>query len=78
MRRNRLAVGDVIGERYQIVQVLGGGAMGQVFVAENLAIGIHVAIKLLKPELLANADFRRRFQTEAQAVAAVQHACASV
>jgi hypothetical protein len=75
MRRNRLAVGDVIGERYQIVQVLGGGAMGQVFVAENLAIGIHVAIKLLKPELLANADFRRRFQTEAQAVAAVQHAC---
>ena len=75
MRRNRLAVGDVIGERYQIVQMLGGGAMGQVFVAENLAISIRVAIKLLKPELLANADFRRRFQHEAQAVAAVQHAC---
>jgi serine/threonine-protein kinase len=75
MRRNRLAVGDVIGERYQIVQLLGLGAMGQVFVAENLAIGIRVAVKLLKPELLANADFRRRFQHEAQAVAAVQHAC---
>src|SRR5689334_15671799 len=74
MRRNRLSPGDVIGERYQIVQMLGGGAMGQVFVAENLAIGIRVAIKLLKPELLANADFRRRFQHEAQAVAAVQHA----
>ena len=47
--------------------------MGQVFVAENLAIGQKVALKVLKPELLADATFRMRFQQEAEAIAAVEH-----
>jgi eukaryotic-like serine/threonine-protein kinase len=68
-----LGVGDVIGGRYKLVQSLGNGGMGQVFVAENIAIGMRVAIKLLKPELLANPEFRQRFQNEAQAVAAIEH-----
>jgi serine/threonine protein kinase len=65
--------GDVIGERYKIISALGGGAMGQIFLAENVAIGLRVAVKLLKPELLANPDFRLRFKHEAEAVAAIQH-----
>src|SRR5436305_7255225 len=65
--------GDIIGERYKIISVLGGGAMGQIFVAENVAIGLRVAVKLLKPELLAHPDFRLRFKHEAEAVAAIQH-----
>src|SRR3954469_12474119 len=68
-----LVVGEVIGGRYKLVQSLGNGGMGQGFVAENIAIGMRVAIKLLKPELLANPEFRARFQTEAQAVAAIEH-----
>jgi tRNA A-37 threonylcarbamoyl transferase component Bud32 len=55
------------------VQTLGDGAMGQVFVAENLAIGQKVALKVLKQELLADATFRMRFQQEAEAIAAVEH-----
>jgi serine/threonine-protein kinase len=55
------------------LQTLGDGAMGQVFVAENLAIGQKVALKVLKPELLADATFRMRFQQEAEAIAAVEH-----
>ena len=47
--------------------------MGEVFVAENLAIGMRVAVKVLKPELLADAEFRQRFQQEAQAMAAIEH-----
>jgi tRNA A-37 threonylcarbamoyl transferase component Bud32 len=47
--------------------------MGQVFVAENLSIGRRVAIKMLKAELLADPTFRRRFQQEAQAIAAIEH-----
>ncbi len=47
--------------------------MGQVFVAENLAIGQKVALKVLKPDLLADATFRMRFQQEAEAIAAVEH-----
>ena len=66
-------VGDVLGDRYLLVAELGGGAMGQVFVAEHLAIGMHVAIKLLKPELCRNPVFRQRFSHEAHAVAAVVH-----
>ena len=47
--------------------------MGQVFVAENLTIGSRVAIKVLKPELLADASLRQRFQQEAEAIAAIDH-----
>ena len=71
--RRTLAVGDTLAQRFRLVQVLGGGAMGQVFVAENLAIGQKVAIKVLKPELLANPMFRQRFQHEAEAIAAIAH-----
>jgi tRNA A-37 threonylcarbamoyl transferase component Bud32 len=66
-------VGDVIAGRYKLVQTLGDGAMGQVFIAENLAIGQKVALKVLKTELLADATFRLRFQQEAEAIAAVEH-----
>jgi serine/threonine protein kinase len=69
-----LAVGDLIGGRYRILAPLGGGAMGRVYLAENTAIGLHVAVKLLKPELLTNPQFRQRFQHEAEAVAKIQHA----
>jgi serine/threonine-protein kinase len=68
-----LGVGDVIGGRYKLTKELGNGGMGQVFVAENVAIGMRVAVKLLKPQLLENPEFRQRFQNEAQAVAAVAH-----
>ena len=71
--RQPLAVGDVIGARYKLLRSLGNGGMGQVFVAENVAIGMRVAVKLLKPELLINRELRQRFQNEAQAVAAIEH-----
>jgi Protein kinase domain/PEGA domain len=73
LQRNALAPGDVVGNRYRLTEVLGGGAMGDVFVAENQAIGMRVAVKVLKPQLLANPEFRQRFQYEAQAVGAIEH-----
>ncbi|HEX8951010.1 MAG TPA: serine/threonine-protein kinase, partial [Polyangia bacterium] len=72
--RTALVVGEVVGGRYKLIKSLGSGGMGEVFVAENIAIGMRVAIKVLKPELLANPEFRARFQNEAQAVAAIEHA----
>jgi tRNA A-37 threonylcarbamoyl transferase component Bud32 len=71
--RRQVEIGDIVGERYRVVRPIGHGAMGKVFLAENQAIGLRVAIKLLKPELLANPDFRLRFKHEAEAVAAIQH-----
>ena len=73
LKRRSLQPGDVVGERYKLLEVLGGGAMGYVFTAENRAIGSTVAIKVLKPELLANPEFRQRFQYEAQAVGSIEH-----
>jgi serine/threonine-protein kinase len=66
-------IGDVIAARYKLVDVLGNGAMGEVFVAENLAIGRRVAIKVLRAELLSDVSFRKRFQHEAMAIAAIEH-----
>src|SRR5438067_3180654 len=48
LKRRSLRPGDVVGERYKLLEVLGGGAMGHVFTAENRAIGSTVAIKVLK------------------------------
>jgi serine/threonine-protein kinase len=73
LQRRPVLIGDVIAGRYKLVEALGDGAMGQVFVAENLAIGRRVAVKVLKPELLADATFRQRFQQEAEAIAAIEH-----
>lgn len=73
LQPRRHYIGDVIASRYKLVESLGTGAMGQVFVAENLVIGRRVAVKMLKPELLADALFRRRFQREAEAIGAIEH-----
>jgi tRNA A-37 threonylcarbamoyl transferase component Bud32 len=73
LSRRPLFIGDVIAARYKLIESLGDGGMGQVFVAENLAIGRKVAVKVLKAELLADAHFRKRFQNEAQAIGAIEH-----
>jgi tRNA A-37 threonylcarbamoyl transferase component Bud32 len=65
--------GDIIASRYQLEKLLGDGAMGQVFSAVNLAIRRRVAIKVLKPEVLADAQFCARFQREAEAIARIEH-----
>jgi serine/threonine-protein kinase len=65
--------GDIIASRYQLEKLLGDGAMGQVFSAINLAIRRRVAIKVLKAEVLADAQFRVRFQQEAEAIARIDH-----
>ncbi len=73
LSRKAIGTGHIIGNRYKLLERLGGGAMGEVFVAENLSIGTRVAVKLLKPDLLADAQFRQRFQREAQAIANIEH-----
>src|SRR6478735_10494647 len=66
-------LGQIIGGRFKLIEHLGCGAMGDVFVAENITIGVKVAVKLLKSEFLADPLFRQRFQREAQAIAHIEH-----
>lgn len=62
--------------RYQVVEVLGRGAMGVVLRAYDPAIGRQVAIKLVRADLLEGADrksYLARFQQEAQAAGRCSH-----
>ena len=58
---------------FEIVAVVGQGAMGRVFKAKERSSGRVAALKLLSPELAARADFVARFEREAAAMERVQH-----
>lgn len=57
----------LLGGRYRLVRLLGKGGMGAVFEAEHTLIARRFAIKVLLPELAADAEAVERFRTEAQA-----------
>jgi serine/threonine protein kinase len=59
---------------YRVLGVLGEGGMGIVFKAHHSALDRLVALKMIRHPAFAGEDERRRFQTEAQAVARLQHA----
>ena len=67
-----LAVGSRIGN-YEILQMLGGGAMGEVYKAMDQRLGRVVALKLLPADLARDPSARRRFLHEAKAVASLDH-----
>ncbi|MBL8793426.1 MAG: SpoIIE family protein phosphatase [Planctomycetia bacterium] len=58
---------------YRVLRLLGTGGMAVVFQAEDTQLLRRVALKVLKPDLAANASFRERFLREARAVGAIQH-----
>ena len=58
---------------YEILDVLGRGGMGIVLRGVDVKLSRVVAIKVLAPQMAANATARQRFMREAQAAAAVSH-----
>lgn len=58
---------------YLLLDLLGQGGMGQVFKARHRLMKREVAIKFIRPELLANRDALHRFQREIQALSQVTH-----
>jgi serine/threonine-protein kinase len=65
--------GRTLGD-YRVLRRLGEGGMGQVYLAEQLSLKRNVALKILRPDLAANATSLQRFKAEAEAVAKVTHA----
>jgi eukaryotic-like serine/threonine-protein kinase len=58
---------------YRITQVVGTGGMGHVYRAIDTRLNRTVAIKVLRSELAADAEFRERFEREGKAIAALAH-----
>jgi serine/threonine-protein kinase len=58
---------------YKVLDRLGKGGMGQVYLAEHTVLGRKVAVKVLSDALRADPGARRRFAREARAAAALDH-----
>ncbi|MFO7566722.1 MAG: protein kinase [Enhygromyxa sp.] len=63
----------VIQDRYRIASLLGTGAMGRVYRAEQTALGKSFAIKILSPQLTNDPDSQARFANEAHNAASLNH-----
>ncbi len=63
--------GTLLSQNIRVERELGRGAMGVVWVADQLALGTKVAVKVLAPAAFGQADARARFTHEAQRAAAI-------
>ncbi len=66
-------IGKMLDNRYEIQERIGVGGMAIVYRALCHRLNRYVAVKVLKDDYAVDEDFRRRFHTEAQAVAMLSH-----
>ena len=66
-------IGEILEDRYEIQEVIGVGGMAVVYKAMDHRLNRLVAIKILKDDYSNDAEFRRRFHGESQAVAMMSH-----
>ncbi|MBP3501230.1 MAG: Stk1 family PASTA domain-containing Ser/Thr kinase [Oscillospiraceae bacterium] len=67
-------IGKMLDNRYELIELIGRGGMANVYKAKCHRLNRMVAVKILKSDLADNAEFRRRFRDESQAVAKLSHA----
>ncbi|UCG61385.1 MAG: protein kinase [Candidatus Zixiibacteriota bacterium] len=64
---------DTMVGHYRIVEKIGSGGMGEVYLAQDTELDRKVALKFLPPHLCQDEDCRKRFKREAQAAAKLDH-----
>ncbi len=65
--------GTVLGDRYEIEELIGSGGMARVYKARCNQLNRYVAIKVLRDELKDDTEFVEKFKTEALAAASLTH-----
>ena len=65
-------IGQQVGH-YEIVGILGSGGMGVVYLARDLRVDRHVAMKVLSEGQVADEASRARLRREAQALSRLNH-----
>src|SRR5215472_3915326 len=73
LKQELLQPGDLIGGRYEILQLLGEGGMGAVYKALDREVERTVALKLIRPELASNPAILARFKQELLTAHQVTH-----
>lgn len=66
-------IGETLGGRYRLVELLGQGGMATIYRARDAQLERDVAVKVLRPEYGADPDFNERFRHEAQSAASLNH-----
>jgi len=62
--KGQLEPGTLLGDRFEILQLLGQGGMGAVYKARDIELDRLVALKLIRPELASHPEILRRFKQE--------------
>lgn len=65
-------VGSIIGH-YKVLDLIGAGGMGEIYLAQDTKLGRKVALKLLPKEFMQDEERVRRFEQEARAASALSH-----
>jgi len=68
-----MAEARVLGDRYELGDVLGRGGMAEVHMGRDVRLGRSVAVKTLRVDLARDPTFQKRFRREAQSAASLNH-----
>ncbi|WIV10806.1 Stk1 family PASTA domain-containing Ser/Thr kinase [Proteiniborus sp. MB09-C3] len=66
-------IGKILGNRYEIIEKVGGGGMALVYKAKCRLLNRFVAVKILRSEFIHDEDFINKFRRESQAAASLSH-----
>lgn len=66
-------IGKILGNRYELVEKIGGGGMAVVYKAKCRLLNRFVAVKILRTDSEMTEDFIKRFKVEAQAAGSLSH-----
>lgn len=72
-KKKSFMTGQVLGGRYELIEVLGEGGMGVVYRARQTSMDRDVAVKVLSSNFSQNPQMIRRFEKEARVVSKLSH-----